>query len=225
MSAASASTPPSAGADDGTQLRERKKRATRRALQLAGLTLVAERGLDAVTTEEIAAAAGVSQRTLFNYFASKEEVLVGHDPDLVQRLAARLLDQPPERSSLEALREVCLDYAEYLASDEKRWRLRMQVLDANPTLLPAMMGASAVFGRALKQAIAARTGTDAEQDLYPGLVVSVALTAMRIAQQRHAASGFALPMPDLTSEAFDLLLTGLPDPPRSAPGGPTGSPQ
>src|SRR5690554_6857914 len=91
MSAASASTPPSAGADDGTQLRERKKRATRRALQLAGLTLVAERGLDAVTTEEIAAAAGVSQRTLFNYFTSKEEVLVGHDPDLVERLAARLL--------------------------------------------------------------------------------------------------------------------------------------
>jgi len=216
---ASQTTPPashrSAAADDGAQLRERKKRATRRALQMAGLDLVARHGLETVTTEQIAVAAGVSQRTLFNYFANKEDVLVGHDPDLVERLVTGLLNQPAERPSLAALRDVCLDYAEFLAADQGRWRLRMQVVDANPSLLPAVMGASAAMGRALTDAIASRTGVDPERDMYPSLVVSVALTAMRIAQQRHAADEFARPLTALTTEAFDLLMAGLPDPPRT----------
>ena len=59
-----------------TGLRERKKTETRTALSQAVLRLALERGLDAVTAEDIAAAANVSVRTFHNYFGTKEEALV-----------------------------------------------------------------------------------------------------------------------------------------------------
>jgi AcrR family transcriptional regulator len=62
-------------------LREQKRIATQRALQVALLRLSLDRGFDNVTVEEVAQAAGVSPRTFFNYFASKEEAVAApHGP-------------------------------------------------------------------------------------------------------------------------------------------------
>jgi AcrR family transcriptional regulator len=70
-------------------LRERKKRARRGALIDAAQRLVAEHGLDAVTVEMISAEAGVSARTFFNYFESKDDAVIGAEdsglPDDVVR--------------------------------------------------------------------------------------------------------------------------------------------
>ena len=62
--------------DETTGLRERKKAQTRSAISTAVMLLALDRGLDAVTVDDIAAAANVSVRTFHNYFGSKEEALI-----------------------------------------------------------------------------------------------------------------------------------------------------
>ncbi len=64
-----------------TGLRERKKTERRDALVARTRAQVLERGLDAVTVEDVCAAVGVSPRTFFNYFATKEDAVLGHALD------------------------------------------------------------------------------------------------------------------------------------------------
>ena len=59
-------------------LREQNKQRTRRALGDAAITLFTEHGYDAVTMADVAALAGVSRRTAFRYFASKDELVMEH---------------------------------------------------------------------------------------------------------------------------------------------------
>ena len=63
-------------------LRERKRRATRLAIQQAALRIAIEDGLAAVTVDEVSRRADISPRTFFNYFPSKEQAILGDDPDL-----------------------------------------------------------------------------------------------------------------------------------------------
>src|SRR5215469_1070208 len=90
-------------ADPPVSLRERKKQATRLLLRRTALELVAERGLANVTVEDIAEAAEVSPRTLFNYFPSKEAALFSGDPDRAAALRDAIATAVPGQPALDAL--------------------------------------------------------------------------------------------------------------------------
>ncbi len=193
--------------------RERKKRETRRALRMAALTLVEERGLDGVTIEQIAAAADVSPRTFFNYFSSKEDALVGNDPELVADLGRNLARRPAEEPPLEALRAAFHQVAGAISANRPVWELRMRVVRANPSLRAGLIGATAEVDRMLTEVIAERTASD-PTDLYPSLTAAVAASAARVAIQhsRLSTGEDGRLLTDVIDHAFDLLIAGLPVP-------------
>jgi AcrR family transcriptional regulator len=87
-----------------TGLRERKKRETREAIAQAAADLFAERGFDAVTVDEVAAAADVSRQTVFNYFPTKEQMLFDRDAEVAAALVAAVRDRDPGVSLVDAFR-------------------------------------------------------------------------------------------------------------------------
>ncbi|MEV1333266.1 TetR family transcriptional regulator [Micromonospora costi] len=194
-----------------TSLRDRKKRQTRDALATAALRLVAERGLEQVTVEDISAAADVSSRTFFNYFPSKDDALLGDHMVDSDRFTARLAQVPPAVPALAAVRAALSEVIDDMQADRERWLLRMAVVERNPALLPRLVAAGTEAERAVTAAVAARVGVPPEHG-FPVLVTTVTGAAFRTAMLRWAAAGGARSLSDLVDEAFDALAAGLPDP-------------
>jgi AcrR family transcriptional regulator len=114
-------------------LRERKRLATRRAIQLAAIEIVRERGLDGTTVDEIARVADISPRTFFNYFTSKEEAIVGDGPELPSEDAQRafIADRSP---ILSAMADVFSESVTSTLQDQELVLLRRSVMKSNPDL-------------------------------------------------------------------------------------------
>lgn len=107
--------------------REARKQNTRRALEDAALRRFARDGFDQTTVESIAADAGVSPRTFFRYFASKDEVLdMGRDERQAE-LRASLRDLArQDLSDLEVVRGAVVALARGFENDRERVELRQQ---------------------------------------------------------------------------------------------------
>src|SRR5829696_1284891 len=85
-------------------LRARKKRVAREAIAATARRLFAERGFDAVTVAEIAVAADVSEKTVFNHFPTKEDLAFAGREQGLKRLVADITERPPGASVLDVFR-------------------------------------------------------------------------------------------------------------------------
>ncbi|WP_018656195.1 TetR family transcriptional regulator [Actinomadura flavalba] len=199
-------------------LRARKKAATRAALGHAAMLLVLEHGVDAVTVEDIAAAADVSPRTFHNYFPGKEDAIVSPLTDLAQDAIAALRARPDGEPAWDAVQHVVHDV---LLPEDDPGRAEIfalvRVIRSNPGLLAGQLCGLDTIEHDLAAVLAERTGTDAGRDLYPHLLACAAGTAMRVVLElwldRDARPGGLAPMID---EAFTLMRAGLPEP-RAVP--------
>jgi AcrR family transcriptional regulator len=93
-------------------LRERKKAATRLAISDIATRLFVERGFDRVTVAEVAAAADVSVNTIFNYFATKEDLFFDRAEDVGNEVSRVVRERAPGESAVEALRRRLRDLLE-----------------------------------------------------------------------------------------------------------------
>jgi AcrR family transcriptional regulator len=193
-------------------LRERKKAQTRRALTAAAIRLSVEKGPERVTVEEISEAADVSPRTFFNYFSSKEEAILGADPERRTELRVALELRPAEESPVEALRAALLTTAESFDDDAELWAQRLQLIRDHPALFPGYVASFADFERGLVEAMASRLGMDPDADLYPTVVVAAGMTVMRVTVRHWHATDHRASLTELLDTAFDHLMNGLPLP-------------
>jgi AcrR family transcriptional regulator len=86
-------------------LRERKKRQTRDAIAAAARELFAARGFDAVTVEEVAEAADVSKKTVFNHFPAKEDLVFAAGEDHRAEVLTAIRERPPGTSIVMPFRD------------------------------------------------------------------------------------------------------------------------
>jgi AcrR family transcriptional regulator len=198
-----------------TGLRERKKAETRQAISAAALDLALAHGPGGVTVDDIAAAADVSPRTVFNYFATKEEAILGVDPErrseVLDRLAARPAAEPPLTSLREAMR-----------SDDPTaavsWRARAGLAREHPQLQSAYVAGFTALEDDLTQVLADRLDLDPAVDPAPRLVVAVALAALRVAVQNAIDVDRVDELNDAVDRAFAYAAAGFPTPtPNPAP--------
>jgi AcrR family transcriptional regulator len=199
-------------------LRERKKAETRRALSSAALRLARELGPDGVTVEAIAEAAGVSPRTFFNYFASKDDAIVGVTPTEASELVGDLVDRPEDEPPLVALRAMCAAAAVRLEATADELWARHQLTQDHPSLAARRAAAFADVERRLADEIARRTGLDLDRDPYPALVVAAAIGALKVGLSVWQERGRTEPLVDVIDEGFGHIERGLGLPtPAAAP--------
>ena len=167
-------------------LRQRKRARTRAALIAVALDLFERQGYEATTIDEIAAAADVSPRTFFRYFATKEEVALGDDlgPEILGLLAARPADEP----MLESVRRVISDGLALLSEDDREALLaRLKIVYRTPPLRARRWEFQLEMGRITGAIVAERRGLQPD-DLGSRVTAAAAFTAIEVAMdhwQQH----------------------------------------
>ncbi|MCD2193445.1 TetR/AcrR family transcriptional regulator [Actinomycetospora endophytica] len=122
-------------------------------LQRAAMELYAERGFEQTTVAEIAARAGVTERTFFRHFADKREVLFAGQEQLSELVVGALTDAPADLSPLDAAARAVEASAELFGERPDGPRARQAIIDAHPDLrereLIKLEGLAAVIAEGL----------------------------------------------------------------------------
>jgi AcrR family transcriptional regulator len=151
-------------------LRERKKRAAREAIAATARRLFVERGFDAVTVAEIAAAADVSEKTVFNHFATKEDLAFAGREKGIERLVADIAERPPGASVLDVFRATTHAVLDVFAAGEDEDLLAAaKVIRGSRTLQERLTVGWESGAAAITAAVAETSGADGD-DLVPALV-------------------------------------------------------
>jgi AcrR family transcriptional regulator len=194
-------------------LRERKKQETREALSWAAVRLTVERGLDNVLIEDIAADVGVSPRTFNNYFSSKAEAISARHLDRARRVADVLRTRPPTEPLWDAIVHAAVSpYEGGHTVPEPEWTAGVRLMMSEPALIGEFLKASATADREFAAAVAERTGTDVERDLYPRLVAAAVGAAIQVAMDQWLRVDPAVSIESLIRDGLRQVASGLPVP-------------
>jgi AcrR family transcriptional regulator len=184
-----------------TGLRERKKAETRRSIQEHALRLFLDKGYDATTVEEIAAAAGVSHMTFFRYFPTKQAVVENddYDPLIAEVIRARPAGEPPltaiHRALSAALRAMP-------AAEMSTLLTRARLISGVPALRAGQLDAQRATRALFAEATA---GRGALSVFERQVLAATALTALAVAIDEWVAGDGRSFLPDLIDTAFAAL--------------------
>lgn len=200
-----ATRPPSA---DG--LRERKRRLTRERLTRVAIELFLARGFEATTLDDIAAAAEISRRSFFHYFASKEDVVLAWQDASTDALIAAIAERPADEPMLTAAENAILAMARQLKPDEAIALARLK------RDTPALRAREQVKYEKMERAMAAALGkraSDKAGQARARLVAMIATGAIRLASETWLAQEAHEKPEALVRRTFKSIRAVLDEPP------------
>jgi AcrR family transcriptional regulator len=182
-------------------LRERKKLKTKEAIQREALRLFQKRGYGETTIEQIAAAAEISPSTFFNYFPTKEDVVLfdRYDPMIEIFISALPQDEPLSRTIESALTMLASAVAADRDTILVRARLGLEVPEVRARFWEELEKAQKLFATV----VARRTGRDTA-DFELKVLSMVLVTAAFEAMVEWIRRGGEGEMFDLVKEALDM---------------------
>jgi AcrR family transcriptional regulator len=179
-----------AGAPKAEGLRERKKRLMRQQLTDTATELFVERGFDAVRVVEIAAACGVSEQTVFNYFATKESLILDRPAATMDALRSGLADPTvtPVQAVLRILDDEVASLTSWLAAQDdlalaiSKMRRFDTLIQTTPSLRAYQLDMTDQLVAVAAEALAARAGVGADEP--EPQIAATALTSLWTVQLR-----------------------------------------
>src|SRR5687767_7358585 len=151
-------------------LRARKKRAARESIAATARRLFAERGFDTVTVAEVAAAADVSEKTVFNHFPTKEDLAFADREQGLMQLVANIRERPAGTPVIDVFRALTATVIDVLvARGDEELLTAAKIIRHSPTLQERLT-AGWESGAAVVTAAVAETSGAADGDLVPGIV-------------------------------------------------------
>jgi AcrR family transcriptional regulator len=154
---------------------ERKRRAVRGELSEVALGLLTDRAFDSLTIDEIAAAAGVSRRTFFRYFTSKEDVVFAFLDQWAVRLAEDIVARPAEEDPVAAVQN---SFRHLTAAYDDRALALVRLVRETPSLREQERINREHLRIAVVNALATRLGLDAERDMRPQILATIAFAPL-----------------------------------------------
>ncbi|MBC6456903.1 TetR/AcrR family transcriptional regulator [Actinomadura sp. HBU206391] len=204
------------GEPDG--LRERKKRQTRRTIARTALRLFAERGFENVTVAEVAEAASVSMKTVFNYFATKEDLVFSEEGGDEWWMLKAVRNRRPGESAIVAVHGRMTGYLRQRGLESDQPRQRAKIIANSPALRLRQADEFHRHIDRLSALLAEESGVSSE-DPEPRLAATMIVDAFSLlwsVVQRQIADGRPAEevfdgLPEYAERAFALLEHGLSD--------------
>jgi mycofactocin system transcriptional regulator len=177
-------------------------------IEQAALDLFARKGFEQVIIDDVAAAAGISRRTFFRYFATKADAVWGDFDGHVARLEGLLAGSDPAQPVLASVCAAYVEVNDYPAADQQMLRERMHLILTEPALLAHSQLRYADIDRVVAEHVAARTRSS-PTDLVPRLVATSTRAAATTAFELWLADG-RIPLAQRLRDAFTQLTSGFP---------------
>ncbi|MFH8498463.1 TetR/AcrR family transcriptional regulator [Streptomyces coeruleorubidus] len=185
-------------------LREQTRSVVRALLARTALELFAAKGYDDTTLEEIAAAAGVSKRTLFNYFRSKEDLALNGLSEQGELIAARLAERPADEDPWMSLRAAFRVLDEIETTAERRLEL-VTLLFGNESLRAGHAEKQARWQDLFAPLIEPRLPDSDHRALHARAIAAAAITCLQAATEEWMRLGGQVDQFDLYDAAVQAI--------------------